>query len=247
MARLAIFRALIGIATLGGWACTADAVVVEATFTGEVTFLDTATQAAGAPFDQIQLGDPFVLRYRFDSETPNLGPGSSIGDSTGRYAILEAATTIGPFQSTVMPSGPLAGQIAVTNGSAGDSYRVGAELPENLLAFELAVAAILEDSSGAAHGNSALPTGVELADFDSAVLRLGQAGRFIPPAMPRLFVEGRILAFESRIVPEPSALWLALAVAGGAIAGRRRWNVPERARRAEVRGAMVFWGRFPRA
>lgn len=215
-------RALTVIVSCGVCVSSAQAVIIEATFTGEVSYVDPGLQAAGAPYDQIQLTDPFSLRYVFDSETPNLLPGGTIGDATGRYAMLQLETTIGPFQSSVTPSNIGEGLIVVNDASGGDSYRVGAELPDSLLAFDLVVSAVLEDSTGAAYSNVALPLSVDLSEFDSAALRLGQAGNFLPPAMPRLFVEARVLGFESRIVPAPAAVWLALAMAGGFLVCRRR-------------------------
>lgn len=209
-----LFRLALGVAFNAAFVAAAHSELVEATFLGEVTFVDTATGAAGAPYDQIDLGDPFTLRYVFDSLTPNLNAGGSIGDATARYALLEIETNIGPFHSTVIPSNPSEGLIVVHDGLAEDSYRVGAELPEVLLAFELALGAVLTDSTGSAFATAELPLSLDLSDFDSAVLRLGQAGSFLPPAEPRLFVEARILSFESRAIPEPGSVGMLATLMG---------------------------------
>lgn len=221
MSNGSLFRLLMGLVVNTAFLATTQAELIEATFQGEVTFVDTATEAAGSPYDEIDLGDLFTLRYVFDSLTPNLTPGGSIGDTTARYAVQEVEANIGPFHSSVIPNSPIEGLIVVREGSSEDSYRVGAEIPEMLLGFDLVVVAILEDPTATAFSTAELPLTLDLGDFDSAVLRLGQAGSFLPPAEPRLFVEADILGFETRRVPEPCSLWMLAAMVFMRIRRRR--------------------------
>jgi hypothetical protein len=189
----AISLAWMGLGVVMALAPPAEADLIEFTFEGEVYEVDGMPPA---PWDEVEVGSTFSVRYIFDSEQEDQAPGSP---SYGIYEMLAVWVALDGIELEATPF-----EINIDNDVGfGDSYLAGFYGP-------------FEGSSGAVNllgpfdlfESDALPLDLDLDAFGNADFGFGGA--------PWFDVDGTITSFESRVVPAPSG-FVVLLVAGGLI------------------------------
>lgn len=179
-----------------GWADSAHAV--------DFNFSGTVTQP-GAFFPGSSVGDPFTGTLYYDPTRPDTDPDPSLGNynmSDPSHTYLALSISVGGVTiGLINPS--LSCSILVSNLPGGDTFTAGGEV--------LAPSSItLSDSTGAALTSDALPTNLDIANWDSGVITV------------RDFVGVSEVPFigtinGTRAVPEPTISTL-LAMASVALA-----------------------------
>jgi hypothetical protein len=177
----------------------ASAELYEFTFGGEIDFL---LGEAPEPWDQVELGDPFSVVYVFDSEAEDQEP----FPLHGVYEVLSLTIEIGGAGQN---AGLAATDVILFDPPSGvDRYRTAfTDLPiEASGDVELVGWSVFETDE--------LPVNLELDDFDvSRRFEVVQsAGGFD--------FRGGVSTFGARVVPAPSALFMAISLMFGF--GRRR-------------------------
>lgn len=121
-----------------------------------------ATSGSGPPFT---IGDPYVVQYLFNTETPDANPSPSIGAYAG--AIVEANGAFGAY-----PFNFALGDITVQDNVApGDVYDV-------LCPGAGGLGVYLADSESASFQGDALPTDLNVALFEQTGVALHVHGAF---------------------------------------------------------------------
>ncbi len=188
-------------------ASSAHALLIRLDFAGTV---DVVSDPAGEFTGLIASGDPFSGQLVYDTDLVD----TESSASWGRY--LAASTSlVGTFGSFTETNGPYEVLLNVYDGrnviapnpALDDALSASVRPPSGSGTYST-LSVTLGDKTASAFGSDALPSSLDLADFDFARATLVCTSHINRICENYWFIQGEIDALSVEVVPEPSTITL---------------------------------------
>ncbi|MFV2065714.1 MAG: PEP-CTERM sorting domain-containing protein [Pirellulales bacterium] len=201
-----------------------QAALVSYNFAGAITTASDPLASFG-----IVTGDPFTGSFTYDTSLGivSSGPGNVLYEQPAPIAPLTFSVTVNGVQyAAANSSAPLRIQVTDNSGGLNDQFVVHTVYTGSLVhplsgSYPFSNMALsLRDSSATIFSSTAIPSSLDLNDFDLVGFSLNLSQNLGDPASETLFL-GTITSLTA--VPEPGSLMLMLTAISLIRLSRRRW------------------------